>query len=269
MSKNVLITGSTDGIGKQSAIELAKMDYHVIIHGRTDDSVNQALEGIKKESGKDDITGFSGELEILPEVKQLADKVKSNYDKLDILVNNAGIFQKNRELTNDGFEKTFQVNYLAHFLLTNLLMDLLENGERARVVNVSSMVHSTAIDFDNLQGEQNFVGSAAYGLSKLCYVLFTYKLAREKDRSQLTANCLHPGVISTKLLKQNYGDIGSAVEEGARNIVYVANSDAIEGVSGKYFVNQMPQSSATVTYEVNVQDRLWEVSKEMVKDYLS
>ncbi|MFP4621661.1 MAG: hypothetical protein ACLFM7_10135, partial [Bacteroidales bacterium] len=108
-----------------------------------------------------------------------------------------------------------------------------------------------------------------YGLSKLCYVLFTYKLAREKDRSQLTANCLHPGVISTKLLKQNYGDIGSAVEEGARNIVYVANSDAIEGVSGKYFVNQMPQSSATVTYEVNVQDRLWEVSKEMVKDYLS
>ncbi len=269
MSKNVFITGATDGIGKQSAIELARQDYHVIIHGRSDESVNQALEDIRKELGKDDVTGFSGDFEVLSEVRDLAEKVKKNYDKLDILVNNAGIFQKTRELTQDGFEKTFQVNYLAHFLLTNLLMDLLENAERARVVNVSSMVHSTAIDFDNLQGEKNFGGSAAYGLSKLCNVLFTFKLAREKGNSNLTSNCLHPGVISTKLLKQNYGDIGSAVEEGAKNIIYVATSDDIEGVSGKYFVNQMPQSSATVAYEISVQDRLWEVSKEMVKDYLS
>jgi NAD(P)-dependent dehydrogenase (short-subunit alcohol dehydrogenase family) len=269
MSKNVFITGATDGIGKQSAIELAKQDYHVIIHGRSDESVNQALEDIRKESGKDDFTGFSGEFEVLSEVKDLAEKVKKNYDKLDILVNNAGIFKKNRELTQDGFEKTFQVNYLAHFLLNNLFMDLLENAENARVVNVSSMVHSTAIDFDNLQGEQNFEGSAAYGLSKLCNVLFTYKLAREKEDSNITSNCLHPGVISTKLLKKNYGDIGEAVEEGAKNILYVATSDAIEGVSGKYFVNQMPQSSATVSYEISVQDRLWEVSMEMVKGYLS
>lgn len=268
MTGNVFITGATDGIGKQSAIELARMDYHVIIHGRDERSVNQAIEDIRKESGKDEVAGYSGEFEVLSEVKGLADKVKKDYDKLDILVNNAGIFQKERELTNDGFEKTFQVNYLAHFLLTHLLMDLLENAETARVVNVSSMVHATAIDFDNLQGEQNFEGSAAYGLSKLCNVLFTYKLAREKRDSNVTSNCLHPGVISTKLLKQNYGNIGDALEEGAKNILYVATSDAIEGVSGKYFVNQMPQSSATVTYEINVQDRLWEVSKEMVKDYI-
>lgn len=268
MSKNVFITGATDGIGKQSAIELAGKDYHVIIHGRSDDSVNQAIEDIRKESGKDDIAGYSGDFEVLSEVKDLADKVKKDYDNLDILVNNAGIFQKERELTKDGFEKTFQVNYLAHFLLTHLLMDLLENAEKARVVNVSSMVHATAIDFDNLQGEQSFSGSAAYGLSKLCNVLFTHKLAREKRGSNVTSNCLHPGVISTKLLKKNYGDIGAAVEEGAQNIIYVATSDAIEGVSGKYFVNQMPQSSATVTYETNVQDKLWEVSQEMLKDYI-
>ncbi|MCF8335764.1 MAG: SDR family NAD(P)-dependent oxidoreductase [Bacteroidales bacterium] len=269
MSKNVFITGATDGIGKQSAIELAKMGYHVIIHGRGDDSVNQAIEDIKQESGKDEVAGYSAEFEVLSGVRDMAEKVKKQYDNLDILINNAGIFQKNRELTDDGFEKTFQVNYLAHFLLTYLLMDLLEHAEKARVVNVTSMVHATAIDFDNLQGEQSFSGSAAYGLSKLCNVLFTYKLAREKRESNITSNCLHPGVISTKLLKQNYGDIGAAVEEGAKNILYVATSDAIEGVSGKYFVNQMPQSSATVTYEINVQDRLWEVSQEMVKDYLS
>jgi NAD(P)-dependent dehydrogenase (short-subunit alcohol dehydrogenase family) len=269
MSKNVLITGATDGIGKQSAIELAKLGYHVIIHGRNEESVNKAMEDIKRESEATDIAGFSAEFEELKEVKTLAGKIKDQYDKLDILINNAGIFQKKRELTNDGFEKTFQVNYLAHFLLTNLLLNLLENAEKARVVNVSSMVHSTAIDFENLQGEQSFEGSAAYGLSKLCNVLFTYKLAREKRDSNIVSNCLHPGVISTKLLKQNYGNIGSAVAEGAENILYVATSDNVENVSGKYFVNKMPQSSATVTYENSVQDRLWEVSKEMVSDYLA
>jgi len=268
MRENVLITGSTDGIGKQSAIELAKMGYHVIVHGRNEDSVNQAIEDIMKQSGKDEIDGFSGEFEELSEVKELANKIIQHYDKLDVLIHNAGIFQKKREVTKDGYEKTFQVNYLAHFLLTQLLADLLENSEKPRIVNVSSIVHSTAIDFENLQGEQNFEGSKAYGLSKLCMVLFTYKLARENEGSRLTANCLHPRVISTKLLKKNYGNIGSAVEEGAANIIYVATSSKIEDVSGKYFVNQMPQGSATVTYETNVQDKLWEVSQEMLKDYI-
>lgn len=268
MSKNVLITGSTDGIGKQAAIDLAGMDYHVIVHGRNDESVNKALEEIKDESGKDDLNGLSGNFESLQEVRGLAGKVRDQYDHLDILVNNAGIFVKEREVTQDGFEKTFQVNYLSHYLLTRLLLDLLHKGDKPRVVNVSSMVHSTAIDFDNLQGEQDFVGSKAYGISKLCNVLFTYKLARETEDTNLISNCLHPGVISTKLLKQNYGDMGNAVQEGSENILYVATSPNIEGVSGKYFVNKMPQSSATVSYENGVQDRLWEVSAEMVSDYL-
>ena len=268
MSKNVLITGSTDGIGKQSAIDLAKMGYHVIVHGRDEESANKAIEEIANESGRNDIKGFSGNLESLAEVKKLADALRQEYDHMDILVNNAGIFQKEREITEDGFEKTFQVNYLSHYLLTRLLLDLLHKGDKPRVVNVSSMVHSTAIDFENLQGEQDFVGSKAYGISKLCNVLFTYKLAREADESELISNCLHPGVISTKLLKQNYGDMGSAVQEGSENILYVATSSDIEGVSGKYFVNKMPQSSATVSYETGVQDRLWEVSESMVANYL-
>jgi len=268
MSKNVLITGATDGIGRQSAIDLARMGYHVIVHGRDEESVNKAIEEIGNESGKDDMKGFSGNFESLAEVKKLADQIREQYDRLDILVNNAGIFQKEHEMTDDGFEKTFQVNYLSHYLLTRLLSDLLHKGDKPRVVNVSSMIHSTAIDFDNLQGEQDFVGSKAYGISKLCNVLFTYKLARETGDSDLISNCLHPGVISTKLLKQNYGDMGEAVQEGSENILYVATSPDIEGVSGKYFVNKMPQSSATVSYEKSVQDRLWEMSENMVADYL-
>ena len=268
MSKQVLITGATDGIGKQAAIDLAKMDYQVIVHGRDESSVNQVIKEIGEASGKQDLKGFSGDFESLQEVKQLADQINNQLDHLDILVNNAGIFQKEREITQDGYEKTFQVNYLSHYLLTRLLLDLLRKSDSARVVHVSSMVHATAIDFDNLQGEQNFVGSKAYGISKLCNVLFTYKLARETEKENITSNCLHPGVISTKLLKQNYGNIGSAVQEGSDNIVYVATSDAIEGVSGKYFVNQQPQSSATVSYEPGVQDELWEISEKMVSGYL-
>jgi len=268
MSKQVLITGATDGIGKQAAIDLAKIDYRVIVHGRDESSVNQAVNEIKEASGKEGLRGFSANLESLQEVKQLADQVRDQLDQLDILINNAGIFQKERETTQDGYEKTFQVNYLSHYLLTRLLLDVLRKSDSARVVNVSSMVHATAIDFDNLQGEQNFVGSQAYGISKLCNVLFTYKLARETGKENITCNCLHPGVISTKLLKQNYGDIGSAVQEGSENIVYVANSEKVEGVSGKYFVNQMPQSSATVSYEPGVQDELWEISEKMVSGYL-
>jgi NAD(P)-dependent dehydrogenase (short-subunit alcohol dehydrogenase family) len=268
MSKNVLITGATDGIGKQSAIDLAKMGYHVIVHGRGEESVNKALEEIGNESGREDMKGFSGNFESLAEVKKLADQIREQYEQLEILVNNAGVFQKELEMTGDGFEKTFQVNYLSHYLLTRMLLDLLHKGDDPRVVNVSSMVHSTAIDFENLQGEQDFVGSKAYGISKLCNVLFTYKLARENENSKLTSNCLHPGVISTKLLKQNYGDMGNAVQEGSENILYVATSPDIEGVSGKYFVNKMPQSSATISYEHGVQDRLWKISEKMVSDYL-
>jgi len=268
MSKQVLITGATDGIGKQAAIDLAKMDYQVIVHGRDESSVNQALEEIGEAAGKKELRGFAGDFESLQEVKQMAGHIKNQMDRLDILVNNAGIFQKGREVTQEGYEKTFQVNYLSHYLLTRLLLNLLRKSDSARVVNVSSMVHSTAIDFENLQGEQNFVGSKAYGISKLCNVLFTYKLARETEKENLTSNCLHPGVISTKLLKQNYGNIGSAVQEGSENIVYVATSQSIEGVSGKYFVNQMPQSSATLSYEPSVQDRLWEISEKMISGYL-
>jgi len=268
MSKQVLITGATDGIGKQAAIDLAKMDYQVYIHGRDESSVNQALKEIREETGKENLHGFSGNFESLQEVSQLADTVKKQLDHLDILINNAGIFQKEWEVTNDGYEKTFQVNYLSHYLLTRLLLDLLRKSESARVVNVSSMVHATAIDLENLQGEQDFVGSKAYGISKLCNVLFTYKLARETENEPITSNCLHPGVISTKLLKQNYGDIGDAVQEGSENIIYVATAEAVEGVSGKYFVNRQPQSSATVSYEPSVQDELWVISENMVAQYL-
>jgi NAD(P)-dependent dehydrogenase (short-subunit alcohol dehydrogenase family) len=268
MKTTVLITGSTDGIGKQTAHELAMAEYQVIIHGKDIERVENTVDEIKNASKNDDIEGFASDFESLKDVSILAKKIKDKYDQLDILINNAGIFSKQHETTQDGFEKTFQVNHLSHFLLTNLLMDLIQKSDKGKIVNVSSMVHATAIDFDNLQGEQDFEGSEAYALSKLCNVLFTYKLDRMLDKDKTTVYVVHPGVINTKLLRSNWGGIGGSVKEGAENVLYVATYEEIDHVSGKYFVNKMPQSSATVTYETDKQDKLWEVSKDMVKDYL-
>jgi NAD(P)-dependent dehydrogenase (short-subunit alcohol dehydrogenase family) len=268
MKTTVLVTGATDGIGKQTAMELAMAEYHVIVHGKDIDRVENTTDQLKNASKNNDIEGFASNFESLKDVSVLADKIKDKYDKLDVLINNAGIFQKERELTEDGFEKTFQVNHLSHFLLTNLLLDLIRKSDKGKIVNVASMVHATAIDFENLQGEQNFEGSEAYALSKLCNVLFTYKLDRILDKDNVTVNCLHPGVINTKLLRSNWGGIGGSVKEGAENVLYVATYEEIDHVSGKYFVNKMPQSSATITYEEDKQDKLWKVSEEMVKDYL-
>jgi NAD(P)-dependent dehydrogenase (short-subunit alcohol dehydrogenase family) len=269
MKTTVLVTGSTDGIGKQTAHELAMAEYQVIVHGKDIDRVEKTVDEIKNASKNNDIEGFASNFESLKDVSILADKIKDKYDKLDILINNAGISTKQQDKTEDGFERTFQVNYLAHFLLTNLLLDLIKKSEKGKIVNVSSMVHATAIDFDNLQGEQRFEGSSAYALSKLCNILFTYKLDRIIEEDNVTVNALHPGVINTKLLRNNWGGIGGSVKEGAENVLYVATYEEIDHVSGKYFVNKMPQSSATITYETEKQDKLWEVSKEMVKDYLA
>lgn len=268
MKTIVFITGATDGIGKQTAMELAMAEYHVIIHGRSIDRVENTIDELQKNSKNNDIDGFASDFGSLKDVSVLAEKINEKYERIDILINNAGVFQKERELTVDGFEKTFQVNHLAHFLLTNLLLDKIKNSDKGRIINVASMVHSTAIDFHNLKGEQNFEGSEAYAISKLCNVLFTYKLSRILEKNKITVNCLHPGVINTKLLRNNWGGIGGSVKEGAENVLYVATYEEIDHVSGKYFVNKMPQSSAMVTYEQEKQDKLWEVSKEMTKNYL-
>jgi len=191
-----------------------------------------------------------------------------------VLINNAGVFTHARELTADGLERQFAVNHLAYFLLTNLLLDRLKAGSASRIINVSSGAHGgAALDFDDLQGERHYDGNQAYSRSKLANILFTYELARRLQGTRVTANCLHPGVIATRLLADYMGvpraggglvrTFGAKPEKGAETIVYLALSPEVEGVSGGYFVNKKPAASSRESYYEAAARRLWEASERL------
>lgn len=258
--KTILVTGATDGIGRQTALHLAEMGYEVILHGRNESRGRKTVEDIARKTGNKNLHYFNADFTDFGEIEKLADKIKSKFDKLDVLVNNAGVFENRKSLLPNGFEKTFMVNHLAPFSLTLGLLNPIMKSDEGRIVNVSSMAQAATIDFDNLNGEKYFDPFNAYALSKLENVLFTYKLARYLKGTVTTANCLHPGVISTKLLHAGWGMGGASVESGAVNSVYVSTSQSLKGISGQYFVNKRKQRSSAISYDTKIQDRLWEIS---------
>ena len=262
--KTILITGSTDGIGKQTALELAESGYRVIVHGRNQEITKQTADFISSKTGNNDIDFFVADFSSLQDVKKLSDKIHSKYDQLDVLINNAGVFMNKRELSRDGFEMTFAINHLAHFLLTNLLMDLLQNAPQGRIVNVASMAHASELDFENLQGEKFFDAYTAYSYSKLCNIMFTYLLAEKHIGDPITVNCLHPGVISTKLLHAGWGSGGSRLQEGSTTSVFLATSPEVDLVTGKYFTNSRQAKSSGISYDIGIQNQLWELSEKMI-----
>jgi NAD(P)-dependent dehydrogenase (short-subunit alcohol dehydrogenase family) len=258
----VLVTGSTDGIGKQAALELARRGATVLVHGRNEQRVRDTVEELRTASGDDSADGFVADLSSLKEVDRLAREIKSKHSRLHVLLNNAGVFMKERVVTPDGYEMTFAVNHLAPFLLTCELLDLLKKGAPSRVITVSSVAHQRGqLDFDNLQGQKHFDGYGAYALSKLANVLFTYELAERLRGTGVTANCLHPGVIGTKLLRTGFNIDGQhTLEQGAATSVYLASAPEVADTTGMYFVNKQPRESAAMTRERELQKKLWEVS---------
>ncbi len=260
--KTILITGATDGIGKQTAIELAELGARVILHGRNPSKAKQVKLEIEKSSGNDQLDFCAADLSSLQQVRTMAADIQQKYNRLDVLINNAGVALKKLEFSQDGYELTFAVNHLAAFALSLPLLDLLKNGAPSRMINVSSMVHSSSLDLDNLIRPKTFDGWEAYCQSKLCNVLFTYELAeRLKDRG-VTVNCLHPGVIGTKLLRVNFGG-GSPVTDGSRKLLYLATEPALTSVTGKYFTNNCETRSAEITYDPDTRRRLWQLSENL------
>ncbi len=264
MEKTILITGSTDGIGRQTALELAARGHRVLIHGRNFQKGRKVSEEIRAKTGNQRIQLFIADLSSLNQVRRLARQIKDSSERLDVLINNAGVFMTERVLTEDGLEMTFAVNHLAHFLLTLLLLGLLKRSVPARVITVSSEAHRSGhIDFHNLQGERCFDGHAAYSLSKLANILFAYELAKRLQGSGITSNCLTPGAVNTKMLRAGWGNFGKSVEEGARTPVYLAISPEVENLSGYYFEDLRPVSTSLESLDEELRLKFWELSETL------
>ncbi|MCL4322366.1 MAG: SDR family oxidoreductase [Deltaproteobacteria bacterium] len=267
--KTVLITGSTDGIGKQTAIMLAKKGFFVLIHGRSEEKCKQTVDELSKITTKLDY--FNYDLISLKEVFNFSNEVKNRYDNLDVLINNAGVYLNDYTLSPEGIEATFQINYLSMFFLTLNLLPIIKpkKSEAARIINVSSMAHSPEMDFENLINTAKYDGHKAYSLSKLCVIYFTFELSERLKDKNITVNCLHPGVINTKLLRAGWGGFGKffsrGADEGAATPVYLAASDDVANITGKYFSDLKIVKPNPAAHDINSRKKLWQLSEELIR----
>jgi NAD(P)-dependent dehydrogenase (short-subunit alcohol dehydrogenase family) len=270
----MLLTGASSGIGKETAIALARSGAELTIVCRDAGKSEEAQREIARKSGSSSISTLSGDLVLLREVRRVAQEFASTHTKLEVLVNNAGRDYPDYAETEDGFERTMALNYFSPFLLTHLLLPLLEKGAPSRVVNVSSIAHfSGRLDLDNLngKGDMGTGGLAAYGRSKLALVLFTYELARRTQGKGVSVNCLHPGAVRTGIWK-HAGKFTPLTmfaslfmmgpKKGARTSIYLATSPEVEGVSGKYFERCREKASSERSRDPELARRLYELSRK-------
>src|SRR5881296_2848843 len=263
-----LVTGANSGIGKATALGLARLGGTVVMACRSATRGEAARQDIVRDSGNSKVYLEIVDLASEDSTRSFAEEFKRKYPRLDVLINNAGVYTPHREVTPDGLERTFEVNYLSGFLLTHLLLDLLEKSAPSRIVNVSSSAHSGGtIHFDDLQGERRYGGFGAYNQSKLAQILFTKELARRLQGTGVTVNACHPGVIRT-----NLGIGGASVvvrfvrmffkgpAKGAETPIYLATSPDVEGVTGKYFANKRVREPSRAAQDPDVARRLFDVS---------
>lgn len=278
-----LVTGANSGIGKETAKGLVRLGAHVIMvcrnpeRGRDAQAEIQAAAQQAQPSQADATDLRIADLGVQDEVYHLGETLRADYDGIDVLINNAGVFLADREETEDDIETTFAVNHLAPFLLTHLLLPLLKEAAgrtgEARVVTVSSEAHrGTSIDFDDLNAEDSYGMVQAYGQSKLANILFTHELARRLRGTGVTANCVHPGVVATKLwsgsdwlsrLARLFSWLYKSPEQGAESVLYLAASRELDGVTGQYFKETEEVNPSPEAYDEKAASRLWRLSLEM------
>jgi NAD(P)-dependent dehydrogenase (short-subunit alcohol dehydrogenase family) len=269
-----VVTGATRGIGRATAERLAGLGATLVLVSRRREDGERVASALAESRRAPRASVVTADLSSQRSIREAADVIRDRHPRLHVLVNNAGVIPPTRETTVDGLEMQFAVNHLAYFLLTNLLLDRLAAGAPSRVVNVSSGAHQGGtIDFADLQSERRYDPVRVYGRTKLANVLFTYELARRVRAAGITANCLHPGVVATRLLADYMkapmvdgaiaSTFGESAEQGSETSVHLAASPEVEGVTGRYFVGRKETRSSPASYDERLQRRLWEESARL------
>lgn len=269
MSKIVLVTGATDGIGKMTAQRLAADGYEVIVHGRDQKRVDQAIAEIKKQTSAT-LHSSVFDLSSLADVKAGALDLLKRFPKLDIVLNNAGTYQKERRLSRDGFELTMAINHLGPTLLTLLLKPSLKSSPAARVIFVSSIAHNRGhLKHDNYNFDTSFGAYEAYATSKLANVIATRKLAEAWTSDQIPIYSLHPGVITTKLLKIGFNVTGDSVHNGSNTSVFLATANLTAESNGEYFVDSKIASVSSLAKDKQESDAFWAWTMNSLQPFIS
>lgn len=271
-NKIVLITGATSGIGKETALGLAELGATIVFTTRDnlkgEKTRNELIAAINNEN----IDMLKCDLASFESIKNCCKEFKSKYDRLHVLINNAGVWDFKRRESKDGIENIFATNYLAPFLMTNLLLDVLKKSSPSRIINVTSGMHYGTINFDDIEFKQKFSGAKAYGQSKLGLILFTRLLAKKLEGTSVTVNCVHPGMNKTDLGRDAGGFsrmifklMGKDPKIGAETSIYLASSPDVENIAGEYFVKKKIKKSSKESYDMDLAKKLWDVSKKYLK----
>ena len=266
-----LITGATEGVGKVTALELAKKGFTIVVAARNANKAEALKKEIETSTGNTSCDSIVADLGSLGQVRQLAETFRRRYSTLDVLINNAGVFLPTRTETEDGYEMMFQVNYLSLFLLTNLLLEELQKSEQGRIINLSSSVYAIGkFDPDNLQSEKHFSVLGTYAATKLFVLMFTEELARRLKATSVTANAVHPGIVRTRMMLQAPGALrlvsylslpfSISPVTGARTSVYLASSPEVKGISGQYFTKSRRAVVKNKFDTVENRALLWDLS---------
>ena len=276
--KTVVITGGNAGIGKATAIALAKKGAEVVITSRSEEKAKATINEIKSASGNKNVSFVLVDLSSQKSVRKAAEELKTKCPKIDVLINNAGCYVSELQLSSDGLEMQFGTNHIGHFLLTNLILDNVKAAEKARIINLSSIAHKSTreLNFGDLNYEkEEYGGWKAYSRSKYCNILFTKALAKRLEKDNITVNAVHPGGVRTEIAEKNanwFTKLGwivmkpfmITVEKGAATSIHLASSEKVEGITGHYWVRSKQEWSNKPSQDPKNAAALWKKSEEIV-----